>query len=139
MAGRDHAVHTVEGGNGAYRRSPCSDCPWRTDAAGVFPAEAFRHSANTGVDGAYFSPDAMHTFACHQSGKDRPATCAGYILRSDDAIGWRIAVAVGKFDPAKVSDDGIDLHDCYFDMAVANGVPEDDPAIQACKPWRHDR
>ena len=50
-AGADHQVVTVisEQG-GAYRREPCGGCPWRIDQTGVFPAEAFRHSARTAYD-----------------------------------------------------------------------------------------
>ncbi len=33
-AGENHQVVTVEGGGALYRREPCSDCPWRKDAAG---------------------------------------------------------------------------------------------------------
>lgn len=140
-AGPEHQVVTVEGGSRSYRRSPCPTCPWRKDAVGEFPAEAFRHSAQTGADGATISgPDglaeASHTFACHTSGTEKPATCAGYILRSQDAIGWRLAVIRGLFDPRQVSDRGIALFDSYYEMAVANGVPPDDPALRTCRPWR---
>lgn len=141
LAGKDHAVLTLEGGDGRYRRRPCSDCPWRKDATGVFPPEAFKHSANTGADGSALirvGDDALHTFACHQQGTEKAATCAGYILRGDDAIGWRIAVVLGRFDPKQVSDDGIELHDDYFAMAVSNGVPGDDPALDHCRPWGSD-
>jgi len=140
MAGDDHAVVTVAGGSNRFRRRPCSDCPWRLDAVGKFPAEAFKLSANTGTDGAKVLDtgieEAMHTFACHQSGTWKPATCAGYILRSHDSIGWRIAVATGKFLPAFVRDGGVALFDNYFDMAVANGVAADDAALDGCRPWR---
>lgn len=138
LAGKDHAVMTVHGGGGTYRREPCAKCPWRKDAVGEFPAEAFRHSANTATDGARALGDidaAMHTFGCHDSGARKPATCAGYILRSHDAIGWRIGVSTGEFDPAMVSS-SVPLFDNYYEMAVANGVPPDDPALRGCKPYR---
>ena len=135
LAGTDHAVITVEGGGSIYRREPCPTCPWRLDAVGEFPAEAFLHSANTGADGQFFSADAMHTFGCHQSGADKPATCAGYILGGEDAIGWRLAASFGKFDPARVRSK-VPLFGSYFEMATANGVPVDHPAMIACKPWR---
>ncbi|WP_455289311.1 DUF6283 family protein [Cupriavidus necator] len=54
-------MRTVEGGKGGYRRKPCGKCPWRVDATGELPAEAFRHSAETAYD------MATHTFACHSS------------------------------------------------------------------------
>lgn len=144
MAGEDHAVVTVEDAGNRYRRAPCSDCPWRIDATGEFPPEAFVLSANTATDGAAFSASVMRgapianafaLFSCHQSGAERPEVCAGYILRGDQAIGWRIA-AWKRFDPALVSDDGIELYENYFAMAVANGVAEDDPALDHCRPWK---
>jgi hypothetical protein len=138
-AGEDHAVITVKGTEGRYRRRPCSDCPWRRDAVGIFPAEAFRLSATTGADGSALrrlGDEALHTFGCHQSGAAKPATCAGFILRGDRGIGWRLAASFGKFDPRKVRPAGAALFDSYFDMAVANGVPEDDPALADCRPWQ---
>lgn len=64
-AGKEHQVMTVEGNNGIYRRRPCADCPWRKDAVGEFPAEAFGHSAGTAYD------MSEHSFGCHQSGADK--------------------------------------------------------------------
>ena len=137
LAGENHAVATVKGGAGLYRRSPCPTCPWRKDAVGEFPAEAFRLSANTATTADKLldcTDDTWdHTFGCHQSGLGKPQTCAGYILRGDDAISWRIAVAMGKFDPNQVHSD-VDLFGSYYEMAVANGVPPDDPALEGCKP-----
>lgn len=139
LAGADHAVLTVEGGGHRYRRQPCDTCPWRLDAVGVFPAEAFRHSANTDTDGSMILnvgvDEASHIFGCHASGSRKPATCAGFILRGNGAIGWRLAVLAGKFNRSRVSDGGVALFDSYFDMAVANGVPADDPVLDGCRPW----
>jgi hypothetical protein len=75
-AGPDHQVVTVEGGNSTYRRTVCAECQWRLDQTGKFPSEAFRHSANTAYD------QSMHQFACHMSGSEKPATCAGFLLRA---------------------------------------------------------
>jgi hypothetical protein len=77
-AGPEHQVVTVEGGRGSYRRSPCSDCPWRVDATGIFPAEAFRHSANTAYD------MSQKTFACHQVGSVKPAVITNTTIRVGD-------------------------------------------------------
>ena len=126
-AGNDHQVVTIEGGTGAYRRKPCSDCPWRTDAVGAFPAEAFRHSACTAYD------MAQSTFACHQSGAKAPATCAGFLLRgADHNLSVRLGRRTGRIQD-DVSDGGHDLHASYKAMAVANGVAEDDPVLQQCR------
>lgn len=141
MAGEDHAVVTVAGCSNTFRRKVCDDCPWRKDAVGKFPAEAFRLSANSATDGANLTDapsveSALHIFGCHQSGTEKPATCAGYILRGSDAIGWRIGVATGKFLPSMVDRAGVELHESYYEMAVANGVSENDPALDSCRPWR---
>lgn len=135
LADENHAVITVKGGDGKYRRSPCPTCPWRKDAVGEFPAEAFRLSAATATDGSMIlevGDEAFHTFGCHHSGAGKPATCAGYVLNGDDAIGWRVAHSKGKFDPSKVHSD-VPFFESYYDMAVANGVPPDDPALRGCK------
>jgi len=125
--GELHQVLTVEGGGGSYRRKPCRNCPWRVDAVGEFPAEAFRHSAPTSYD------MAQNTFACHQSGKDKPATCAGFLLRgADHNLAVRLKRMKGqRFDD--VTDGGHELHDSYRAMAIANGVPADDPVLAPCR------
>ena len=132
MAGDDHAVLTVVGGNGDYLKKPCVACPWRKSNAGSFPAEAFRHSANTACD------MATHTFACHMTGKEHPATCAGFLLvGADDNMSVRIKRAQGEM--LDVQGDLTELHESYRAMAVANGVPEDDPAIEGCMPEARER
>lgn len=126
-AGPDHQVVTVEGGSGSYRRRPCSDCPWRKDAVGKFPAESFRHSAPTAYD------MARNMFACHQSGTEKPATCAGFLLRgAEHNLTVRLKMAHGQIKD-DICDDGIELHDSYRDMAVANGMSPEDPDLQACR------
>jgi hypothetical protein len=123
----DHRVVSVEG-DGGYRRQPCGGCPWRVDQTGEFPAEAFAVSAPT----AYDMADRM--FGCHESGADRPKTCAGFLLRGaihNKAV--RIAVAAGRLDMDTVTDGGHVLHADYRAMAVANGVVPDDPRIARCR------
>ncbi|TXI24177.1 MAG: hypothetical protein E6Q67_02875 [Roseateles sp.] len=127
QAGTDHQVVTVVGGRGTYRRRPCGDCPWRKDAVGEFPAEAFRHSAAT----AYDMSD--RTFACHQSGQDKPAICAGFLLRgAAHNMTVRLGYMQGRFK-GDVSDGGCDLHENYRAMAVANGVDPEDPVLSPCR------
>jgi hypothetical protein len=146
-AGPDHAVLAIEGGiDHRYRRQPCADCPWRRDRVGEFPAEAFRQSAVTGIDPSSLPwkkdpglaqrllAGADHTFACHESGPVRPAVCAGYILRGDQALAWRVAFSRGQFDPKDVHDGGLALFENYRAMAEANGVAPDDPALVGCAP-----
>lgn len=130
-AGPEHAVVTVGGakeGSYRYRREPCPECPWRKDAPiGAFPAEAFRISADTAYD------QAQRAFACHMSGSDRAATCAGFLLRgAEHNIGVRIRYACGDIEPDSITSD-VELYDNYRDMAVANGVAPDDPKLGPCR------
>lgn len=126
-AGPDHQVVTVEGGQGTYRRKPCSDCPWRVDAVGEFPPEAFRHSAAT----AYDMSD--RTFACHQSGAQKPAICAGFLLRGAD---HNLTIRLKRLQ-GLITDDvhagGVALHRNYRAMATANGVDPSDAILRPCR------
>lgn len=128
-AGAEHQVVTVTGSaRSTYQRQPCAKCPWRIDATGEFPAEAFRHSANTAED------MSDHTFACHTTGTAKPAVCAGFLLRnSANNLGVRLMIHRGDLDPSAVSDGGLDLHDSYKTMAVANGLDPADPALARCR------
>jgi len=118
----DHDVVTVHGGEGMMRR-PCPECPWRRTNAGGFPAEAFRLSAPTAYD------MATHTFGCHQSGTERPRTCAGAAVRTGHSLALRMRGA----EAAEVEDVGDDLFDDYREMAEANGVDPDDPVLRSCR------
>lgn len=135
-AGDAHQVLRVEGPSDGYQRQPCRDCPWRVDATGVFPPEAFLASAHTSYDAA------LEQFACHSSlsARDRdgdalrrgPRTCAGFLLRgATHNLGARLAQSKGG--PFQVTDGGHALHPTYRAMAVANGVPEDHPRLAACR------
>lgn len=124
----DHQVVTVSvaGGSDVYRRQPCGSCPWRVDAVGEFPAEAFRHSAHTAydMDGALFS--------CHESGAKKPAICAGFLLRGAD---HNLAVRLKRMQGVcfDVEDGGHELHASYRAMAIANGVGADEAVLAACR------
>lgn len=123
----NHQVVTVEGGSGIYRRKPCKSCPWRVDAVGEFPAEAFRHSAQTAYD------MARETFACHETGTKKPATCAGFLLRgADHNLSVRLGYMSDRYK-GDVSDGGHELHENYRAMAIANGVSPDDPILAPCR------
>jgi hypothetical protein len=125
-AGDNHQVVTVKGDKGnRYRKTPCSDCPWRTDACGTFPPEAFVHSANTAED------MSSHKFGCHQSGTEKGATCAGFILRgAEHNLAVRMQMAMGNMTDVTTE---TELYDDYVDMAVANGVDPDHPALQTAR------
>lgn len=127
-AGQDHQVVTVVGGTSGYRRKPCKGCPWVIANTGSFPAEAFRHSAPTAYD------MAQSKFGCHESGADRPATCAGFLLRNaDNNMKIRLQKMRGDLDMGQVQDDGRPLHASYRAMAVANGVDPSDPVLRLCR------
>ncbi|QOI07943.1 DUF6283 family protein [Pseudomonas savastanoi] len=126
-AGDDHQVVTVVGGSWKYRKRPCPKCPWREDATGEFPPEAFIHSAGTAED------MSQHTFACHDSGCEKPATCAGFLLRgADHNLTVRLKTMTGEYKH-DVTDGGHSLHGSYKAMAIANGVDPDDPALLLCR------
>jgi hypothetical protein len=126
-ADEHHQVVTVSSdGQAKWRKKPCSDCPWRKDAVGLFPAEAFRHSANTATD------MSTHKFGCHQSGKDKPATCAGFLVQgADHNLSVRLERMRGHMMDA--TDGGLDLFSDYVEMAIANGVDPDDPVLKPCR------
>ncbi|WP_134812895.1 DUF6283 family protein [Xanthomonas axonopodis] len=129
-AGSEHQVVTVQSPKQAsarYCKRPCPDCPWRVDAVGKWPAEAFRASAETAYD------MATHTFACHSTGATNPRLCAGFLLRgADHNLSVRLERMHGRVG-RDVEDGGQILHASYVAMAVANGVPSNDPALQACR------
>lgn len=125
-AGEDHRVVTAEGGGKGYCKRPCADCPWRKDAAGVFPAEAFKHSASTAYD------LAQNTFACHQAGVDQPRVCAGFLLRgAEHNLAIRLGLIHGRYQG--VEDGGHELHENYRAMAIANGLDPEDEALTRCR------
>jgi hypothetical protein len=129
-----HQVVTLESENAsehrfAHRATPCQQCPWRTDVpTGVFPVTAYKHSASTAYDGA------MNVFSCHMHGKEKPATCAGFLMRgADHNLGVRFAILKHRYNPAAVSGGGVPLYKSYRAMAVANGVSPDDPVLDRCR------
>lgn len=133
-AGPDHSVAVVPGAPHAYRREPCSGCPWRVDQTGVFPPEAFEHSANTA------RPGSLHTFGCHESGIYKGATCAGFLLRGVTCNrAAETLAAEGHIDPAQVHDGAHALHASYRDMAIANGVPASHPVLTPLESAAPDR
>ncbi len=128
-ADSNHNVLTITGGNGEHCKEPCQRCPWRKDAVGVFPAEAFRLSARTTYD------MAQVTFSCHSRKTDRPAVCAGFLMvGADHNLNVRLKHARGEW--LDVTDGGHELFESYRAMAEANGVPADDPALVPCRSKR---
>lgn len=127
-ADENNQVLALEGGAGTYRKTPCPGCPWVKENIGSFPAEAFRISAHTSYD------RAMNKFGCHESGKEKPATCAGFLLRnSKNHLGVRISISRGNLDPSTLVEGERELFDSYKEMAIANGVSADDPRLALCR------
>ena len=127
LADENHEVVTVVG-DGGYRRIPCRGCPWRVANAGEFPAEAFRLSADTAYDGAF------NQFACHESGAEKAATCAGFLLRnSANNVGARIKAIKGEIDYSALVEPAEALFGSYREMAIGNGVAPDDPVLARCR------
>lgn len=117
------------------RKKPCRTCPWRKDAQrGRFPADAFRSSASTAYDGS------LTTFSCHESGAEKPATCAGFILaNSENNMAVRILMMKGDLSPDSVANpEDLELYDSYREMAIANGVDPEDPRLAPCRSDNED-
>jgi hypothetical protein len=73
-------------------------------------------------------------FGCHESGTSKPATCAGFLLRgADHNLAVRLDLMRGRIDLGQVHDGGRELHKSYAAMAIANGVHEGAPELQACR------
>lgn len=127
-ADENHAVVRVEGGGGAFCRTPCPECPWRRENVGNFPAEAFRLSANTARDLADV------TFSCHMAGSGQPMDCAGGLLSTGAEHNLRVRIRIlnETFRYEWVDAAGADLFPSYRAMAEANGVDPDDPALEGC-------
>ena len=117
----------IKGGKShVHRNSPCEECPWRMDVpTHVFPENAFKESAPTSYD------SAMSTFSCHVTGADKPATCAGFLHRhGQNNLSVRLALSGERIDLSTINDGGLPVYPSYREMAIANGVPEDDPSLQ---------
>lgn len=130
-----HMVTKAGEGKKLVRKKPCKTCPWRKDAErNRFPAEAYRISAITAHD------TSLNMFSCHESGTGKPAVCAGFLLaNSNHNIGVRLDYISGKLDPSHTGNpDNVELYESYREMAIANGVDPEDPAIAACRSNHED-
>ncbi|MFG3403731.1 DUF6283 family protein [Streptomyces sp. NPDC048142] len=123
-------VETLVHPDPAAQPRPCSGekvCPWRRDAPiGQFPPEVYVHSAPgnrlTGLSGR---------FGCHSSTAARPLLCAGWLLAGADGNAEVLAMMdAGALARPELSA-GVELYDSYAEMAAANGVDPDLPALHA--------
>jgi hypothetical protein len=103
---------------------PCKNCPWRLDATpGEFPIERYRQLASTAED------MSRVIFQCHKTSDEEPVACAGFLARGSlHNLSVRMAMISGQLDP-RGRDGGLDLHPNYRSMAVAQGIPADDPSL----------
>jgi hypothetical protein len=128
QADAENVVVTVEGGDDSYCAKPCKECPWRKENKGTFPAKAFVHSANTAYD------LSGNVFGCHMTGTEKPATCAGFLLKgSYHNLAVRMKLLSGAIKVENVSDGGANLFESYRQMAIANGVARSHPALRPCR------
>jgi hypothetical protein len=124
MAASDNPVDVLKVPGLPHRKVACAECPWRrSNPPGKFPPERYIALANTTVD------MSMRIFACHMAKEDKPATCAGWLqMASAHNFAVRMAMSTGRLDLSElVPITG--LYETYREMAVANGVAGDDPAL----------
>lgn len=109
-------------------KKPCAECPWRTDVCtGRFPADRFRILAPTAYD------MNMVQFVCHKSPEGEEVGCAGYVLRGSlHNLGARLSAQRGSLILSEVSSP-YPLYENFKAMAIANGVPDGDPVLAACR------
>lgn len=106
-----------------HAKIPCVECPWRTDVpVGKFPPERYIALAPTAYD------LAGTVFACHMSKDGGEFACAGFILQSS-AHNLMCRFARMRFDVRSP----YPLFDNYRELAIANGVEEDEPALRNCR------
>lgn len=106
-----------------YATIPCAECPWRRDVpVGKFPPERYVALAPTAYD------MAGTVFACHMSREGGEFACAGFILQSS-AHNFACRMARQRLEVRSP----YPLFDTYRQLAVANGVPIDHPALDRCR------
>ncbi|MFJ4526197.1 DUF6283 family protein [Streptomyces sp. NPDC088810] len=68
-------------------------------------------------------------FGCHSSTAEAPRVCAGWILRGASGNRQVQDLLRSQRMQAPTLPEGVELYDDYAEVAVANGVAEDDPAL----------
>lgn len=106
-----------------YCRTPCVECPWRRDAKpGKFPPERYIKLAPTAYD------MARGVFACHMTNEGKEVACAGFII-SQGAHNLSLRMSRQSFEARTDAP----LFFTYRELAIANGVPADHPALRQCR------
>lgn len=112
-----------------HATTPCAECPWRTDVpTGKFPPERYVALAATSYD------LAGTVFACHMSKEGGEFACAGFLLQSS-VHNMVCRMARQTFDVRSSHQ----LFRTYREMAIANGVAANHPALRNCRDDGHRR
>jgi Family of unknown function (DUF6283) len=107
-----------------HAKLPCVECPFRKDVpTGKFSPERFCALAHSAYD------LALPIFACHMSKEGGEFACAGFLLQS---AALNLSVRMSRQDFSHVSSP-YPLYETYREMAIANGVDPDDPALRNCR------
>lgn len=110
------------------RVRPCANCPWRLDApVGEFQPDRYRKLASCAAD------MSSVLFTCHKSTDEAPVVCAGFLAAgAQHNLAVRLAMIQGRLRGINRSG-GVALHPSFRAMAIAQGVPADDPALAQCR------
>jgi hypothetical protein len=110
------------------RKRPCGNCPWRLDApVGEFSPARYRKLAACAAD------MSSVLFTCHKSTEAQPVVCAGFLsVGADHNLAVRMALITFRLQQQDRSG-GVALHPSFRAMAIAQGVPPDDPALTQCR------
>ncbi len=96
QAGPDQVAQIVDGDTPIVaRHEVCKGCPWRKSNCGNFSPEAFETSKNT------CEPDSVNLFMCHESGWEKPAVCAGFIIANPDHRSIKVLAEAGVIDQTR--------------------------------------
>lgn len=111
-----------------FRKRFCKTCPWLKANVGRFPPRAFELSARTSYDIADSMKQGSPAFQCHS---DPDRICAGYIksLNGHHSLPVRMLAMEVPDIHDQIADPPSEPFDNYYDMAVANGVDPESPAI----------
>lgn len=98
------------------KHRPCGDCPWRKDA----PPKYWHPDHFSSIE-RHCQHDGVRIMLCHKSTAAQQHVCAGWAaVVGFDAIGLRMAVMMGKYDPAGLDISGVELYASFDEMLAAN-------------------
>jgi hypothetical protein len=113
-------VRRPNGLDDPVKRRPCLTCPWRKDVPPHgFPGGSICESLERMAAGE-FPAAAMQ---CHNT-PDGPQAqvCVGFAVRVGfDSVGLRLAALTGRYDPATVTADDVELWESVADLFHVHG------------------